>query len=141
MFVKGVRAFADAAQSIERRDAHPGGKVSVGAAAHRCFFELPVNMPRDRLSFFVEGDYAFCPLHGQAVDAASDNESAVFVERFQGTKLTIQNGGLLRILDANVDLGGGLGCDYVGTSSAANHTWVHGHAATQIIHPRDGGDL
>src|SRR5579864_3830317 len=54
VFVEGVRSVAKPSHAIERRNANASSEVSVRAAAHRRFFEFPVNLPRDRLRFFVE---------------------------------------------------------------------------------------
>ena len=44
--MRGVRAFADRADAVERRDAESGGEVAVGAAACRGFFELHAQFGR-----------------------------------------------------------------------------------------------
>src|SRR6266567_9233160 len=111
MLVNGVWSLTDAAHAVERWDAHASSEVSIGSPAHRCFFELPADLLRNRLRFLVERGHPGVSLHRQTVDAAFDAELAMHVERFQSMELAIQSGGLLRVGDAHVDFGGGFGGD------------------------------
>src|SRR6202030_3607968 len=136
-----VRTLSNASHAVECGNAHSGGKVSIGAAAHCSFFEFPANLAGDRLRFPVERDHAGIPLHRHAVHSTLDAECAVFVEGLQGTEFASESGGLPCILDAYVNFYGGLGRDHVGSSSASNPPRVYRQTAPEVIHFRDGGNL
>jgi 3-hydroxyacyl-[acyl-carrier-protein] dehydratase len=141
MFMHGVRALADAAHAVKRGNAKAGGKISVRAAAHSGFVELPSYFTGDGLSFFVERGDPGGSFHGEAVDAAGNFEFAVFIEGLEGAKFAVDSGGLFRALDAHVDGNGGVRGDDIGAASPLNHAGIHRHALAQIVQLGDCCDL
>ena len=43
VLMRGMRAFTYASQAVKRRNAEPGGVISIGTAAHGSFIELPIH--------------------------------------------------------------------------------------------------
>ena len=129
----GVSAVADSSHAVERGDADAGGEISVGASADGGFFQLPIDVVRDGLRFFVERGDAGGAFHGQAVDAAVDGELAVFVEGLQGAKLFGRGWRPASLLDADVDLDRGFGGDDVGAGSAADDAGVDGESPLRSV--------
>ena len=98
VFVDGVRALADASHAVERGNADAGGEISVGAAADGGFFELPANLLRDRLRFFVEAATPAVRSMGRRLMPPFDCDLAVLVEGLEGAQFSIERGGLLGML-------------------------------------------
>src|SRR5215475_8278466 len=106
MLVNGVRTFTDSAHAIECRNANSSREVPIRSAAHGRFFQIPVNVLRDRVCLPVESGHASRALHGHTVDAAFDRKLAMLVMDFQRAQLSVKNYSLLPLLDAyiNIDL-------------------------------------
>src|SRR5271163_1150489 len=121
----GMRSLAVTAHAIERRNAHPSGKVSVRAAAHRRLFELPANLVRDCLRFFVESSDSSSALHRHAVNTAFDVEFAMLVKTFQRANSAIQACGLLCPFDADINFYAGFGSYYVGACAPVNDSRIY----------------
>src|ERR1700690_3065955 len=61
----------------------------------------------------------------------------MLVEGFEGAQFVVDAGGLLRALDAHVNVNGCFGGNHIGAGSALNYDWIHGDSLPRIIQLRD----
>src|SRR5580704_734204 len=141
VLVHGVRAFAHGAHAVERGNADAGGEVAVGASAYGGFVELPSGLASNGAGFLVERGHAVGAFHRQTIDASRDLELAMLIEGLQRAQLAVETNFLFRALDAQVDLYGGFGGDYVGARASLNDTGIYRDSAPQIVELCDRRDL
>lgn len=141
MLVDGVRAVADTAQAIEGGNSQAGGEVAIGAPADGGFAKLPSQVAGDGGGLGIELGDARGALHGRAVDSAGDFELALAVEGAQGAHFFFDAGSVFQAGDADVNLGGGFGGDYVGARAAADNAYIHSQTSLQIGVSGDFFDL
>ncbi len=140
VLVGSVGTFAYGAHAVEGGDAEGGGEVAVGASAGGGFVEVEADLCGERLSGFEQCDGAGFALHGWAVDATGDLESAVGIGDFEAAEEAVDVGGVAGFGDADVDLGGGLGGDYIGAGSAGDDPDVDGEFSAEVGEAGDGLD-
>ena len=105
MLVGGVGTFAYGAHAVEGGDAEGRGEVAVGASAGGGLVEVEAELGGEGLGGFEERDGARFALHGWAIDATGDVESAVGVGDFEAAEEAVDVGGIAGFGDADVNLG------------------------------------
>src|ERR1700734_4151907 len=99
----GMPAFAPPPHAVQRCNSHTSRKIPIGATANGSFLQLPTHLICDAARFLVECCHPGSSLHGEAINAACHFECAMLVEGFERAQFSIDSGGLLRSLDANMN--------------------------------------
>src|ERR1039458_10035006 len=99
-----MSAIADSTQAIEGRYPQASREVTVGAAADRGLAKLPAQLAGDGDRLCVQRGYASGTLHRRAVNATSNLQFALAVERLQPAHLLVDSGSVFQADDADIHL-------------------------------------
>ena len=136
-----MRAFADAAESIQRWNAERSGKVAVGAAAGGRFLQPHAEFFGASARLLKQTADGRRSLHGRTIQAALHVNGTAFVEGTQRSEFLVEHRGVLRFRDANVHIDVRLRRNHVGARAARDHARVYGDSLLQVGECRDFRDL
>ncbi len=123
--MRSVRAFADRADAVERRNAKRCGKVAVRASSRRGFFQIDAELFRQLTGAPEESDHPFAPLQRRPVQTAGEFEGAALVKRFQRFEFALQRPRIAQLRDADIDVRVRLGRHDVRSRTAGDHSGIY----------------
>src|SRR5438876_5642585 len=140
MFVAGVRAVANCAETIESWDAEPGGEVAIRGAARGAFAERDAHL---RSEFFCPSEKfgTGFALEWSAAEAPGDFDFCTLEHRLERSQLSFDGLHVGNAKRAQIENGACLLRNDVYAGAAVDDVCVDGDAAADIVPFKDLRDL